>query len=213
MKIKAVLFDFDGVLAKTMEQHFLAWKKALLDYGISIVEQDYYPLEGMKLSEVAETLFRRYGKSLPLYDEVVKKKINYYLENNQCEIYPGVYETLELLEKKSILMGIVSASVRPQLIRSVGSQFLERFDVIIYGDSTSRGKPFADPYLSAIERLRLSTNECVVVENAPLGIESANAAGIFCIALCSTNKRETLKHADIILDNFLALPQFFEQEI
>jgi len=61
MNVEAILFDFDGVLADTMEDNFIAWKDAFKDRGIEILREDYFPLEGMRLMNVAETIGKKYG--------------------------------------------------------------------------------------------------------------------------------------------------------
>ena len=69
------------------------------------------------------------------------------------------------------------------------------------GDDSVRGKPHPDPYLNAATKLGVLPQECLVIENAPLGIKSAKRAGIYCIAICSTLDKSYLSEADKIVEN------------
>lgn len=210
--IKGVLFDFDGVLAKTMEDHFRAWKNALSDLGIEIEESDYYLLEGMKLLEIAKILCDKHGKSIEHYDKIVEKKVEYYIKEHTFQLYPGVEQFLDLLDCKNISKAIISASVYEQLVKSAGKKFLDRFDFIVHGDSTKEGKPSPYPYLAAMGGLGLSPEECIAVENAPLGIISAKKAGLYCIAICSTVEKEKLDKADKIVNSFNEFTELFNDD-
>lgn len=208
--IKAILFDFDGVLVKTMESHFNAWKKTLKAFNIHLKEEEYYPLEGMKLIKIAEYLCQKNNKHDVCYEDIVKEKIKNYTQDTRCELYPGVTEFIEILNKKAIKKAIVSASVYEQLLKGVGPKFLEQFDAIIEGNSTALGKPSPDPYLEGARKLGLEPGECIVIENAPLGIESAKKAGMYCIAISSTVDKNKLSKADEVIGSFNDLCRIFE---
>jgi beta-phosphoglucomutase len=206
---KAVLFDFDGVLADTMEDNFFAWKKSFLDFGIDIKREDYFPLEGMKLIEVAKKISHKYNLQVDP-SVIMNLKNKYYLEINKFSFYPGIEDLIEILSDQ-ILIGLVSASPRKKLEKTVPTYFLDRFNVVISGDDTENGKPSSEPYLSAMKKLNVSPEDTVVVENAPLGIKSAKSAGAYCIAIATTLKGEYLKEADKIVNNHEELKDLFGQ--
>ena len=201
-QIKGILFDFDGVLANTMEDLLRAWQHAFRHHGIEITKEDYFPLEGMKGVEVAKTIAARYNLPNILYSEVVERKNQYYLQNNSFCFYPGVVELIEKLHRKGMVMGIVTASPRRKLEQTVPTEFLQKFQVIVSGDDAGRGKPFPDPYLTGLQKLGLGKDECLVIENAPLGIQAAKSAGLYCIAITSTVGKEKLQEADEIVEEF-----------
>jgi beta-phosphoglucomutase len=205
--LKAILFDFDGTLADTMEDNFLAWKKAFQKYNIEITREDYFPLEGLLLIEIAKRISRKYNLVVDDFNNVVELKNSFYLANNNFRFYQGVEELIKTLKKKYIL-ALVSASPRQKLEKTVPNDFLKLFNVIISGDDVKNGKPNPEPYLSAIKHLFLNPEDCIAVENAPLGIESAKSAGVYCIAVTSTVSKEYLKKADKIISNILELPSF-----
>ncbi len=201
MKIKGILFDFDGVLADTMDDNYEAWRKALGNFGIGISKQDYFILEGRKLTEIAEILGSRHGILPENYQKVVDLKNKFYLDLHSFKFYPGVVELIGRLKNK-VKMCIVSASPRHKIEKTVPQEFLDKFDAIVSGDDTEKGKPHPDPYLIGCKKLNLLPHECIVVENAPLGIMSAKSAGIFCVGVSSTLSKDFLKDSDVIIEKF-----------
>lgn len=203
--IKAILFDFDGVIGKTMEDNFQAWKKAFLDFGIEIKSEDYFPLEGAQLNKVSETISEKYNLSGANYEEIIRKKEDYYLQSNSFSFYDGVIDLISMLKERGIKIAIVSAARKERLFSTVPYDFLMKFDSIVTGDMIEKGKPSPDPYVKAMSDLNVNAKECIVVENAPLGIESAKSAGSYCIAIASTMDKSYLSRADLTIENFLEL--------
>lgn len=209
---KAVLCDLDGTIAKTMESYFSAWKKACEDFGFRIDKSDYYPLEGMEAHELAKTLCQNCGGDKKNIKKIVERKKNYFIqmfENRQADLYPGVEKLLNVLSKVNVKTALVTASIKEQIDASISSKVLEKFDVIVSGEMSGRGKPFPDPYLKGAELLGIDPKDCVAVENAPLGVKSAKAAGMYCIAMAHTVSKDELKEADIVLPVFEELSKFF----
>lgn len=202
ISLKGILFDFDGTLADTMEGHYLAWKSALGEYGIPIEMGDYYPLEGAGLHEVARKFAKGPTWTEATIDELVQKKKKYYVSRQPVVFFPGVDSLISELKDRKVPMAIVTAGHLDQLRLSVPRHFLEQFDALITGDMLGRGKPDPEPYLRGAEKLRLSPDECIAVENSPLGVRSAHRAKIYCIAICSTVGRNDLTEADEILERF-----------
>ncbi len=200
--VKGVLFDFDGTLADTMGGHYLAWRAALGEYGISIEAGDYYPLEGTGLHEVARTFIKDLPWNEKTIDELVQKKKRYYVERQAVTFFPGVESFVSELHDLKIPMAIVTAGHLDQLQLSVPSCFLSHFSALVTGDLVSRGKPDPEPYLRGAESLGLTPQECIAIENAPLGIQSASRANTYCIGVCSTVDRNELAEADEIVDRF-----------
>jgi len=83
---------------------------------------------------------------------------------------------------------------------AVGEELLRKFDVVLTSEDVPRGKPHPDPYLEAARRLGVRPEECLVVENAPMGIRAAKAAGMRCLAVLSTLGPEDLDGADYFVD-------------
>lgn len=204
MKFKTVLFDFDGVIGKTMNDNYLAWEFAFQTYGLGIEKEAYFLIEGFNAKKVAEHFLA--DKAVPGFiDELVKLKEDYYLEHCVFKFYDGVEVVVKGLKDKGYCLGLVSGANSKRLKRSVGEGFLKFFDVIVTGDRVNNCKPHPEPYLSAAAFLSCAPEECAVVENAPMGIESAKAAGMYCIAISSTLDKRHLSRADLVIDSFMDL--------
>lgn len=205
-KFKGFLFDFDGVLADTMEDHFRAWNHALDAHHAGIATQDFFSLEGMPVSIMAGEICARAGVDRARAPELLEKKDAYYLRHHtQAKLYPLVEETIGRLYEKKIPMAIVSGGRYARIAVSTPVAFLEKFSAVVTGEKTPRGKPYPDPYLEGARLLSLKPQQCIVVENAPLGIQAAKAAGAYCIAIASTVEKQMLEDADEIIDMFSKL--------
>lgn len=202
---KAILFDFDGVLGKTMEDNYQAWKYAFSQYNIEMDKNEYFVLEGLNTKKVAEHFLKNKTKDEKIINDLVALKEQYYHENNRFSFYEGVESLVATLKEKGYMLGLVSGASYLRLFKSVDSNFLDKFDVIITGDKVNNCKPHPEPYLSASQILSLNPSDCVVVENAPVGIESAKNAGMYCIAVASTLSKVHLQKADIIVDKIADL--------
>ena len=199
---KGVLFDFDGTLADTMEGHYLAWKSALGEYEISIESKDFYPLEGTDLHKIARTFAKGPTWTDAAIDGLVQKKKAYYIDRQSITFYPGVELLITELSDRKVPMAVVTAGHRDQLESSVPVAFLKHFNAVMTGDQFSRGKPDPEPYRKGALALGLPPTECIAVENAPMGIQSAKRANSYCIAICSTVDRDVLNEADEVIDQF-----------
>ena len=209
MKYKAVLFDFDGVIADTMKYHVKAWQKAFADYKIEITPEDIYFQEGQMADLIARHLVREKGLSLTdqEIDHLKKNKRAIYRDITKARIYSDTKILIDLLKELSVKFGIVTGSMLPNIRIVTGDKFLENFDCIVTGDSVTKNKPYPEPYLTGAKKLGVRPEQCVVVENAPLGIKAAKAAGMFCIAVKTTIKNEKyLKEADLIVEDMSMIP-------
>ncbi len=203
---KGVLFDYDGTLVQSMGFHFQAWKNALAMYDIQIREEEYYPLEGTSVHELASLFIKNKSKTelTPLLTkELIAKKEEIFLNLYQFNLYPGVEELIDALKSHHIPIAIVTAGLKARIENSTPASFLKQFDAIVTADILSHGKPHPMPYLTASKFCGINPKEAIVVENAPLGIRSAKSAGCYCIAISSTMSKDKLKDADQIYDSIL----------
>ena len=209
LNYKAVLFDFDGVVANTMPYHVKAWQQAFEDYKIKIVADDIYFQEGQIANMIARNMAEAKGLSLDdqEIDRIVKNKREIYRQITRAKVYPETKEVVSQLKKMVIKLGIVTGSILPNMRVVTGEKFLENFDCIVTGDSVTNNKPHPEPYLTGAKKLAMKPGQCVVIENAPLGIKAAKAAGMYCIAVKTTIKNELyLKEADLIVEDISKIP-------
>lgn len=195
--IRAVIFDFDGVIGDTMEDNFSAWKNAFLQFKVEIEQIDYLLLEGMGRFQIVEELIKKYKVQNADKVVIVENKENYYESNNSFKLYPQVINILDYLITKKVPLGLVTGSSRKRIYHTI-DDLIRKFNIIITADDVRKSKPDPLPYLMAIKHLGIPSYECLVVENAKLGIKSAKAAGCKCFAIETTLSRKFLADADEI---------------
>jgi len=207
---KSVLFDYDGVLADTMEDMYAAWAYAIKLYARAKLSRNFFFLsEGKSSRQMAEDLMNKYKIDKHLIGNIIREKEKYYLKNNNFKINEEIIEIVNLLKKRGVLIGIVSGAPRSRITRMVPPWILDKFDAIVTSDDVTKGKPDPKPYIKAVEKLGIHEDETTVIENAPLGIESAIRAGTNCIAIESTLNRRYLSKANKIFKNFKDLYLYF----
>ena len=118
--------------------------------------------------------------------KIIDFKEDYYIKNNRFSFYDGVLSLINTLKRKGYLLGLVSGASFVRISKTLDESFLRKFDVVVTGDKVKESKPSPESYLIASKHLALNPSECVAIENAPLGIESAKRARMDCIAVCST---------------------------
>jgi HAD superfamily hydrolase (TIGR01509 family) len=184
--LKAVLFDMDGVLYDSMKNHASAWSKVMFRHGFQMTEQEAYMHEGRTGDATIDIISKREGKIIGAEErkQIYTEKMAEFAE--YPPVAPMAYsrELLQKVADNNLTMMIVTGSGQPSLLDRINMDFPRFFtrEKIITSFDYTQGKPHPDPYLMALERTKLSPNEAIVVENAPLGVQSAKAAGIYTIA-------------------------------
>ncbi|MBI2414193.1 MAG: HAD family phosphatase [Deltaproteobacteria bacterium] len=206
--IKAVLFDFDGVLGRTMEDNYRAWVHAFSAHGLPFEREPYFLIEGFNSRRVAEYFLGDPAGRNGLIEELIDLKETHYAENASFSLYDGVEELINGLKARGIKLGLVSGASSKRLEASIGG-FLGYFDAVVTGDRVRNCKPHPEPYLTAAKALSCAPSECVAVENAPMGITSAKGAGMRCVAITSTLPERALIHADRTFTSIMELKRFF----
>ena len=204
-KYKAILFDFDGVIGKTMEDNYRAWKYAFSKYNIPVDKTEYFLLEGMSVKKIAEHFLKNNRKNNVMVEELVKSKEEHYAKNNSFKLYSGVKRLISFLKKKGYLLGLVSGGSYERISDSLKTELIKCFDVVITGDAVAECKPHPEPYLTAAKKLSVKPSDCIAVENAPLGVESAKRSGMHCAAVCSTLNKKYLTNADKTINRITEL--------
>lgn len=215
-RVKAVIFDMDGVLVNSMEAHATAWQRTFQELGISIQPQDIYLIEGSNHRGVVKTILARHQReySDELASMLSRRKIQHFNSLYTPGVYHGVDSILRLLRQHGFRLAVASGSNKSTVHSILSTCFTpDTFDVVITGDEVASGKPSPETYLAAISKLRLAPRECIVVENAPRGIAAARAAGCFCIAITTTLSREYLRDADVVVENHRELCEFLRHRL
>jgi beta-phosphoglucomutase len=205
--LRAVIFDFDGVIADTMPDNFRAWQRAFEGRGVQIEAAEYFPLEGMGKNRIAEILGTRHGLPARETSAIADEKERIYGEINMFRVYPEIPDLLHALRRSGIALALVTGASRTRLNATLPSDLRMLFGSIVTSDDVQATKPDPEPFRAALAALNDSPAAALVVENAPLGITAAKAAGLFCVALCTTLTAEDLRSADMVLQNHAAFRQ------
>jgi HAD superfamily hydrolase (TIGR01509 family) len=210
--MEALIFDMDGVLLDSMHLHAMAWKNAFMEAGISIDERDIFALEGENDSGIVKrVLGMNVNESIDMeaiLTTLPERKHQLFGRDN-VTLFNGVDDMLRQIKGK-FRLAVVSGSDRKIVEMMMAKYFPGIFDIIVSGDDTEKGKPAPDPYNKAVEMLKVSKENCIVVENAILGVESAKNAGIFTVGIPTYLTRKELEHADIVLHDHEELFRLIE---
>ena len=187
-RLKAVFFDQDGVLYNSMPYHAEAWAWAMTKHGLPYTAEECYRNEGRtSVGVIQEHYSRMYGKDAPqqLIEDIYKDKTAYFnqMTGGFPGTIPGVSDVLRFLHEHGVQCWVVTGSGQHNLIDALNDIFDHVFTGIISSFDVKHGKPDPEPYLKAWERSGFKKEECMVVENAPLGVRAAKAAGLFACAV------------------------------
>jgi beta-phosphoglucomutase len=202
MKLQAVVFDFDGVLADSEPLHLRALQEALAARGIMLGPEEYYAtLLGFDDSEALEVLSRNRG--LPL-DAEARRAINTdkaarfaVLQASSETLFPGAAALVARLGA-AVPLAIASGARREEIARTLAqAKLVSAFRAIVASGETPRGKPAPDPYARATRELGVDPSRAVAIEDSRWGLDSARAAGLRAVAIThSYPAHELAPHAD-----------------
>jgi len=221
--LKGIFFDMDGVLFNSMIYHAKAWTRVFEEQGITITDEEPYLNEGSTALFTVRKMFKKYRNediSEAFAEKCKTRKHQLMEEYPDSEIMPSMVALLHEITHKGIDCWVVTGSGQKILLDRLEKEFpgslmrekmITAFDVKI-------GKPHPEPYLNAMKKSGFDISQAIVVENAPMGVESAKAAGLFVIAI-NTGPLDpsVLKNAgaDIVLSGSEQLaevwPMIFEE--
>jgi len=204
MNEQGIIFDMDGVLIDTYDAHYRSWLMMAEPEGLHFTEAQFAPTFGRTSREIIAALWRdrRFtGEQIAALDD--KKELAFReLISNDFPAMPGVGPLLASLRKAGFRLA-VGSSGPPENVEFVLDRLGARhdFDAVVTGRDVTRGKPDPQVFLLAAERLRVAPRQCAVIEDAPVGIAAARAAGMAAIGLASTGRtRGQLQQANLVID-------------
>ena len=208
--MRAVIFDFDGVIADTEPLHFAALQQVLADIGITLTEAAYYA-DYLGFDDrgcfTAALQANQRPITPPLLKDLMARKATAYLAavRQRLVIFPGVRELVQEASDRYHL-AIASGALRPEIeliLEEAGIR--KQFRHITSAEDVTRGKPAPDPFLHALEglnrvdgRAALHARDCLVIEDSLPGIRAAKSAGMRVLAVANTHTVQDLAEADAI---------------
>ncbi len=217
--LKCVIFDMDGVLYDSMKNHESTWQGCLKPEGIDFPAYEAYIHEGRTGHDTIGYAFKQYlNKEASLKDKerVYNEKVRLMALAPKPEKMPKMLDLINDLKKQGKEIWVVTGSKQPSLLDKLNNDFGINQNQIISAKNVTNGKPHPEPYLKAVTGSGFKAEECLVVENAPLGIRSAKAAGITTIAVNTgvlEDKILAQEKADIILSNTTELYLYIKDRI
>lgn len=198
-KIKAVIFDMDGVLIDAKEWHYEALNRALAHFGFAISRYDHLvTFDGLPTRKKLHMLTLERGLPPALHGFLNELKQRYTMEIVHTKCKPTFLHEFALsqLRQRGYKLAVASNSVRNSVEVMMEKSCLKRFlDALLSNEDVKNGKPAPDIYLAACQRLELNPAECLVVEDNQHGIEAGRAAGCPVMVVDSVH--------DVNLDNIL----------
>jgi HAD superfamily hydrolase (TIGR01509 family) len=200
---RGVALDMDGVVIDGMRFHVHAWQYAFREVaGVEMPALRIYLSEGAKEPHFIAQIVEEQGISLSTeqQEELLRVKLARYDEIFQLVPVPGIQETLEWLRGQGCPLALVTGATRAAAERALADLGVRHwFDVVSGSDELQNGKPSPEPYQKAAAALGVTPRACLVVENAPAGIQSAKAAGMPCVALETSLAASYLQEADRVI--------------
>jgi len=200
-RIKAAIFDMDGVLTDTVKLHFKAWKRMFNNHGYKFEYEDYkQKVDGKPRMDGIRSIATDVSE-----DELFKmaeEKQRYFLElveNDSLEAFDDTIWILQYFKQNSVKLAVASSSKNTsKILTKLGID--KMFDAIVTGYDFKKGKPDPEIFLTAAERLNVNPRECVVFEDAIDGIKAGISAGMLTIGVCRDGQFEKLKNAHFVVD-------------
>jgi beta-phosphoglucomutase family hydrolase len=206
--MKAVIFDWDGVVIDSSAQHERAWE--ILAKEISKPLPDGHFLLGFgKKNQVIIPEILGWATDPTTITSLSNRKEEIYRELVQASgihVLPGARELLAALLEAGIPRSIGSSTPRANLDAIFAATGLDAFfDAIACGDDVTHGKPAPDIFLLAAQRLHISPADCLVIEDAHVGLEAARRAGMATLAVATTNPLADLQYADAAVESLASV--------
>ena len=175
-KIKAVLFDMDGVIFDTERVYMEEWEEVFRKYGYKFDRSVYLDLMGTGRKNVKRVFKEVFGENLPLDDMYKDKDAMIFdtIRKGELPIKQGAVELLSFLKENGYKIALATSAIRERLdIQIKINNMYERFDAMVCGDDITKSKPDPEIFLKAAEKLGVVPEECIVVEDSAAGIKGA----------------------------------------
>jgi len=198
--IGAVLWDMDGVLVDTATFHYQAWRALFVGLGKDLSEEEFRSTFGLRNDDILRSILGEMPAER--LRELGRRKEELFREaiRDRVQPLPGAVSLVRRLREAGAKTAVVSSAPRlnvETLLDALG--LADAFDTLVAEEDAERGKPDPQGYLVAAERLGIAPEECVVIEDAPGGVEAAKRADMRCIGLSAGRETGALAQADLVV--------------
>jgi len=209
--LRAVIFDFDGVITDSEILHLRAFNRSLVPFGIEITTKDYYQ-DYLGFSDfdcyralIERGLIQIEEGQIP---DIIKEKSRIFEELTKTEgrTIEGVHEFLEMLELNKIPMAICSGSLLVEIELMLDEAKLRHFfTIIVSAEQVKKGKPHPEGFLLSLQKLNevcqppITAAECVVIEDSQWGLKAGKDAGMHTVAITNSYDADQLSMAEKVV--------------
>ncbi|WP_291739660.1 HAD family phosphatase [Clostridium sp.] len=182
-KIKAIIFDMDGVIFDTEMVYLKVWSKVFEKYGYKMTKEIYTSVLGTGRENVKKVFVNNYGSNLPIDDMYKEKDENLAKEiENGVALKAGAYEILKYLKEKDFKIALATSAISKRAFKQLKQANIYKFfDAVVCRDEVEKTKPNPDIFLKAADKLNVNKSECIVIEDSSAGIKAAFNAGMIPI--------------------------------
>jgi beta-phosphoglucomutase family hydrolase len=203
--IKAVIFDLDGVVVESEDAHIEAERQTFLKYNLHISAEELHRYTGTT-AKIMFTEFMAKYKLKTSFEELNRQKEQILLKllAQDAEPTKGVLSLMRELKRRGIRLAIGSSSTR-KLVDYVLKKLniTSMFDCVVAAEDVEHSKPNPETFLRAATELGVKPNQCLVIEDAKLGVEAAKSADMKCMGYRNPHSgNQDLSEADIVIDDF-----------
>lgn len=184
----AALIDMDGTLYDSMGNHTDAWHRLATELGIPTTREEFFLYEGRTGASTLNLLFNRaYNRDATAQEieELYARKALYFTQMPAVKPMPGAMQMLNFFKEVNMRRVLVTGSGQRSLIDRLEKDFPGAFtsSMMVTSRDVKCGKPHPEPFIKAMEMARVRPSQAIAIENAPLGVKSASAAGAFTVAV------------------------------
>lgn len=224
--LRALIFDFNGIIVDDEPIHFELFQQVLAEEGIELTEEDYYARYlGFDDRGAFTAAYREYGRPLDdkLLVRLIDRKAGYYQNaiRNKVRIFPGVEKLVAALAA-TFPLAVASGALKHEIETILSTAgLLKHFAVIISAEDVDQGKPEPEIFLKALARLNaqveashpIDAADCLVIEDSKEGIRGARRAGMKCLAVSNSHPPELLQEANAVVKSLESVSLNFLQSM
>jgi beta-phosphoglucomutase family hydrolase len=199
----SVIWDMDGVIVDTAACHFESWRYVFEKQNARFTKSDFKKKFGQRNDAIICSTLDRTG-TIDDIEKIALDKEQYFRScaKDKVKPFPGAVELIKSLAKKHIKMAIASSAPLENIELLLNNlEIKDCFQTLVPGKDVKESKPSPQIFLLAAHRLGAKPEECIVFEDAIAGITGAKNAGMHCVAVTTTNHRNELSDADLIVDS------------
>jgi HAD superfamily hydrolase (TIGR01509 family) len=215
-KIKAILFDMDGVIFDTERIYLEHWIEIFQKYGYTMTQEVYASVMGRGRENVMRIFKEVFGQDLPIL-EMYKEKdkmLKQAVEEGKVPMKPGAKEILSFLKNNNFKTALATSAKRDRMLMQLKMANIEaEFDAVICGDDITKSKPNPEIFLMAAQSIGIAPENCAVVEDSSAGIEAAYKAEMLALHVEDLKKpdEEILKYCKKSFKDLFEIKEYLVQ--